>query len=253
MSTSAPTRSSSTPTSSAATSRWRSRRWGPTWRGRASVAALRWPRSPPGSVSSGLVVSFSITSFAALLAGLGIVALLRWGWRGAAVPPPSASRASRASPSPAERRRATSRTTARSTAGASRCSRAASQLFEDKPAAGWGSGAFGQAFYEEIEQARSTISHSEPVTVAAEQGVIGLAVYVALPDHGPDRAVRPRPRVAPPRYRRRMLRRGARPQPRVRGLRDRPRDVGPARPRRGAARPRSARRIRSRVPPSAAR
>ena len=27
--------------------------------------------------------SFSLTSFAALLAGLGIVALLRWSWRGA--------------------------------------------------------------------------------------------------------------------------------------------------------------------------
>ena len=56
-----------------------------------------------------------------------------------------------------------------------------------------------------------------------------------VPDHGHDRAVRPRPRVAPPRDRRRVLRRGVRPQPRVRGLCDRPRDVGPARPRRRCA------------------
>ena len=70
------------------------------------------------------------------------------------------------------------------------------QLFEEKPTAGWGSGAFGRAFYEEIEQARSTISHSEPVTVAAEQGVIGLAVYVAFLFTALI-ALRPRPRVAP--------------------------------------------------------
>ena len=45
---------------------------------------------------------------------------------------------------------------------------------------GYGSGSFGRAFFEHIEQARTTVSHSEPITVAAEQGVIGLAVYVAL-------------------------------------------------------------------------
>ena len=33
---------------------------------------------------AGLALSFSISSFAALLAGLGVVALLRWSWRGAA-------------------------------------------------------------------------------------------------------------------------------------------------------------------------
>ena len=43
-----------------------------------------------------------------------------------------------------------------------------------RPIAGYGSGSFGRAFYEHIEQARTTVSHSEPVTVAAEQGVIGL-------------------------------------------------------------------------------
>ena len=49
-----------------------------------------------------------------------------------------------------------------------------------KPIAGYGSGSFGRAFFEHIEQARTTVSHSEPVTVAAEQGVIGLTLYVAL-------------------------------------------------------------------------
>ncbi len=49
-----------------------------------------------------------------------------------------------------------------------------------RPIAGDGSGSFGRAFFEHIEQARTTVSHSEPITVAAEQGVIGLVVYGAL-------------------------------------------------------------------------
>ena len=49
-----------------------------------------------------------------------------------------------------------------------------------RPIAGYGSGSFGRAFFEHIEQARTTVSHSEPVTVAAEQGVIGFALYAAL-------------------------------------------------------------------------
>ena len=108
----------------------------------------------------GLVVSFSITSFAAVIAGLGIVALLRWGWRGAAAAAALGLAGLAASPSRAELRPATSRTTARSTAGANRCSRAASSC--SRTAAGWGSGAFGQAFYEEIEPARSTVRTPSP-------------------------------------------------------------------------------------------
>ena len=44
------------------------------------------------------------------------------------------------------------------------------ELAADRPFAGWGSGSFGRAFYEQIEPARTTVSHSEPITVAAEQG-----------------------------------------------------------------------------------
>jgi O-antigen ligase len=54
------------------------------------------------------------------------------------------------------------------------------ELFEDRPIAGWGSGAFGRAYLDKHPQSESTTSHSEPLTVAAEQGIVGLAVYVAL-------------------------------------------------------------------------
>jgi O-antigen ligase len=53
-------------------------------------------------------------------------------------------------------------------------------LAQYRPVYGWGSGSFGRAFYERIERARTTVSHSEPITVAAEQGAIGLVVYIAL-------------------------------------------------------------------------
>jgi O-antigen ligase len=55
-------------------------------------------------------------------------------------------------------------------------------LFEDRPFAGWGSGSFGAAFYEQVERTAKTnvSSHAEPVSVASEQGVVGLVVYVAL-------------------------------------------------------------------------
>ena len=57
---------------------------------------------------------------------------------------------------------------------------AASSWRRTGPIWGWGSGSFGAAFSRHIQRARTTVSHSEPITVAAEQGAIGLMVYVAL-------------------------------------------------------------------------
>ncbi len=55
-------------------------------------------------------------------------------------------------------------------------------LFEQRPIAGYGPGSFSAAFKREVAgpNAPVTESHTEPVTVAAEQGVIGLVVYFAL-------------------------------------------------------------------------
>jgi putative inorganic carbon (hco3(-)) transporter len=128
----------------------------------------------------GLAFSYSITSFAALLAGLGIVALLRWGWRGAATAG-ALGLAGLAGLAIAGGTPTSDIQDYRSIdSGRESLLEGGVDLFEREPLAGWGSGAFGQAFYEEIEPARSTISHSEPVTVAAEQGLVGLAVYAAF-------------------------------------------------------------------------
>ena len=64
-------------------------------------------------------------------------------------------------------------------------------LFAERPLWGYGSGSFQEAYREhrENKDVPVSVSHTEPVTVAAEQGLIGLAalrraVVVALVDDG---------------------------------------------------------------------
>jgi O-antigen ligase len=127
-----------------------------------------------------LAFSYSITSLAALLAGLGIIAVLRWRWRGAIafgalglVGLVALAIAGGTPTSDIETDRSID-------SGHADLIEGGLDLARDEPLTGWGSGAFGRAFYEEIEQARTTVSHSEPITVAAEQGAIGLVVYAGL-------------------------------------------------------------------------
>jgi len=128
----------------------------------------------------GLVVSFSITSCVALLAGIGTVALLRWRWRGAA----GAAALGAAGLAALLIAGGTPTSDIQSDrgidSGRESLISGGLELARERPVAGWGSGSFGAAFYAEIEEARTAVSHSEPITVAAEQGAIGLAVYAAL-------------------------------------------------------------------------
>lgn len=56
------------------------------------------------------------------------------------------------------------------------------QLAADRPVYGWGAGSFPEAFgnAEQVPEGRTTVSHTEPVTVLAEQGLIGFAAYAFL-------------------------------------------------------------------------
>jgi O-antigen ligase len=128
----------------------------------------------------GLAFSYSITSFGSLLAGLGVIAILRWSWRGLAAAAAFGAvglivllLAGGTPHSDIEDVRSID-------AGHSSLIKGGVNLAQDRPVYGWGSGSFGRAFYERIERARTTVSHSEPITVAAEQGAIGLVVYIAL-------------------------------------------------------------------------
>ena len=130
---------------------------------------------------AGLALSFSISSFAALIAGLGVVAMLRWSWRGAAaaaglglVGLVALLIAGGAPGSDIQTDRGIDSGRGDLIAGGVR-------LAGDRPLAGYGSGSFGVAFVrEEDQEARTVVSHSEPITVAAEQGAIGLLVYVGV-------------------------------------------------------------------------
>lgn len=144
-----------------------------------------------------IAFSYSITGFATLLAGLAVVAILRWRWPGAVASGAIAAAglvalliAGGTPTSDVETDRAIDSGRYDLVKGGLQLAGVLDEgddtiggkAEEDfgRPLAGHGSGSFGVAFYDNIERARTTVSHSEPITVAAEQGVIGFAVYAAL-------------------------------------------------------------------------
>ena len=126
----------------------------------------------------GLVLTFSQSSFTALLVGLAILGAMRWSVRWALML--SGGRAGRRGrpswPWRPGRSTSTSATRSRPTrrrAGATTSSRAALKLFEDAPLVGQGSGSFAREYRraEHVSPERAaSASHTIPVTVAAEQG-----------------------------------------------------------------------------------
>ena len=144
-----------------------------------------------------LAFSYSITGFATVLAGLAVVAVLRWRWRGAAAVGAIGAAglaalliAGGTPTSDVETDRAIDSGRYDLVEGGLQLAGVLDEgedtiggkAGEDfgRPLAGHGSGSFGAAFYDNIEHARTTVSHSEPITVAAEQGAIGFALYLAL-------------------------------------------------------------------------
>ena len=56
-------------------------------------------------------------------------------------------------------------------------------LFADRPLWGYGSGSFARAFRQERQgnqQQAVSASHTLPITVAAEQGLIGFGAYLLV-------------------------------------------------------------------------
>jgi putative inorganic carbon (HCO3(-)) transporter len=129
---------------------------------------------------AGLVFSFSQTTFASLFAGLAVLTALRWsvGWvaAGAAVGLGAtilavfflAGGSNESSRDISE--------------GHSSLISGGAKLAWHRPVYGYGSASFSKEFAkaEDVPPGDTTISHTEPITVAAEQGVIGIAAYLAL-------------------------------------------------------------------------
>ena len=133
-----------------------------------------------------LILTFSQSSFAALLAGLALLGALRWQVRRVAMIAAAvlavaavvlgAALAVRGDfPSPREINRAT--------VGRSKLVEGGLELWADRPVWGYGSGSFQSEYKEKRDLQRPnavTASHTTPITVMAEQGIVGLALYIAL-------------------------------------------------------------------------
>jgi O-antigen ligase len=136
---------------------------------------------------AGLILTFSQSSLAALLAGLAVLAALRWSvrWTAALVAAGTivASALVVLAPSVVRLDVSSLRAADRASSGRADLVVGGLELFADRPVLGWGSGAFSEVYAEredDSELQAATASHTMPVTFAAEQGIVGLAAYLAL-------------------------------------------------------------------------
>jgi O-antigen ligase len=135
----------------------------------------------------GLVLTFSQSSFAALLVGLVALAALRWSARpvmyalGAGVV--AAALGALAFHGALKLHVGSGHSLNRSSSGRLDLVRGGLSMFADRPIWGFGAGSFAARFRAREkaspEQAASA-SHTTPITVAAEQGLLGLAAYVLV-------------------------------------------------------------------------
>jgi putative inorganic carbon (hco3(-)) transporter len=137
-----------------------------------------------GVVIVGLTLSYSQSSIAAMLAGLIALVAPRWGVRwsvaaGVAAVMVVVGLTLLAGVRPTSERSLEVRSSGRVT-----LIRGGLELAGDRPAFGYGAGSFQEEFAQRYldvdEPADGAISHSEPVTVAAEQGGVGVLLYAGL-------------------------------------------------------------------------
>ena len=137
---------------------------------------------------AGLITSFSQSSIAALLLGLAVLAAWRWDVRATVyvcvaaaiialafvlVAPPSLHLGLTGSGGSANN----------ATSGRAKLVSGGLALFADRPLQGFGSGSFSTEYLRHNEvsaTSAASASHTIPITVAAEQGIVGLVLYVAL-------------------------------------------------------------------------
>jgi O-antigen ligase len=135
----------------------------------------------------GLVVTFSQSSFTALLVGLAILGAMRWSVRWALTLSGGALVVAVAfvalAPGAVHLDLGSSKSADKATSGRYDLIKGGLKLFKDAPLVGQGSGSFARDYRraEHVSPERAaSASHTIPVTVAAEQGAIGLVVYLAL-------------------------------------------------------------------------
>jgi putative inorganic carbon (hco3(-)) transporter len=131
----------------------------------------------------GLVPTFSQSSFAALLAGMAVLAALKWSlkWTLAAVAAFAVAGVLVVLLAGGSEKVSVSRINI-DTSGRANLVSGGIHLFSQRPLYGYGSGSFPKAYREHVRTRKApvSVSHTEPITVAAEGGLIGLALYTAL-------------------------------------------------------------------------
>jgi O-antigen ligase len=137
---------------------------------------------------AGLVTSFSQSSIAALLLGLAVLAAWRWSVRGTVLAAIGLAALAGAIVllAPASLHfglKGSGGSASNATSGRTKLISGGLELFADRPLEGFGSGSFETEYKRHAKsstQNATTASHTIPVTVAAEQGIVGLALYVAV-------------------------------------------------------------------------
>jgi hypothetical protein len=144
----------------------------------ALLLALLW---------AGLVLTFSQSSFVALLVGLAVIGGFRWGIARALAATGAVAVVGVAivllAPGSLRLDLGSDKSVQDATSGRYDLIAGGGRLFTDKPIGGWGSGAFRREYRrsENASAERATnASHTIPVTVAAEQGAVGLLAYLVL-------------------------------------------------------------------------
>ncbi len=147
----------------------------------AGACVLAW-------LLAGLVTSFSQSSIAALLLGLAVLGGWRYGLRATLITAAGVLVLALAVLLAAPKSlhfglKGSSGSTSNATSGRSTLIEGGLKLFAKRPLQGYGSGSFETEYRkvsETTNQNAVSASHTIPVTISAEQGVIGLALYVAL-------------------------------------------------------------------------
>ncbi len=131
----------------------------------------------------GLVPTFSQSSFVALLAGLAVLAALRWSlkWTLASLGVGAVAAVLFVALAGGSLKIDFSKANV-DTSGRANLVSGGIDLFAQRPIWGYGSGSFPKAYAEHVETDKVpvSVSHTEPITIAAEQGLVGLALYAAL-------------------------------------------------------------------------
>ena len=135
-----------------------------------------------GLILVGLMFGYSQTSFIALLCGTAVVCALRWSVRWTAIAAPVAAGVILATVIVIGGTSASEDSAREISSGRTTLVEGGAELAVNRPLYGHGSASFAVAFaeQEEISPKQPPISHNEPITVAAEQGAIGLIAYAGL-------------------------------------------------------------------------